>query len=224
MYRSFWYNTEGALPYINTGHLSIDPIKPISKPDDHLFSGLMILFICLFVLIDIQYQQPILLDADRHIPSRFNNIETPTLGTIIFLFLFYLTSLFKRLAAPLPCKEAIGMKNGIIRDSQFSASADLPDFGLSYARLHGPKAWLGKYQNLSQWFQVSFSNALLLTGVTMQGRQDADEWVTKYIVMGSLYNVNWQTVLDEDGQKEVLYDIYGKELKLRLVLRNSCSY
>ena len=90
------------------------------------------------------------------------------------------------------------MENRDIEHSQFSASADLPDFGLSYARLNGPKAWLGKHPDLNQWFQVSFKNPSRITGISMQGRQDKDEWVTRYTVMtkmgqlGKYYRWGWK--------------------------------
>ena len=97
------------------------------------------------------------------------------------------------------------MENGVIKHRQFSASADLPDYGLSYARLNGPKAWLGEYQNLPQWFQVSFLKPVLITGVSMQGRKDANEWVTRYTVMTRMDNTDWEYVTDEAGEIEVLF-------------------
>ena len=131
--------------------------------------------------------------------------------------------IFVRSAIPLPCKESFGMENGVIKHSQFSASADLPDYGLPYARLNGPKAWLGENQNFPQWFQVSFWKPTLITGVSMQGRQDANEWVTRYIVMTKMDNTDWKSVKDEAGKVEV---VFYTEMKSKLMLRCSsyCSF
>ena len=98
------------------------------------------------------------------------------------------------------------MENGAIRHSQFSASADLPNYGLSYARLNGPRAWVAETMDRHQWFQVSFWKPVLITGVFMQGRQDANEWVTRYIVMTKMdLNItNWENVKDKAGNTEVL--------------------
>ncbi|XP_072025095.1 lactadherin-like [Amphiura filiformis] len=43
---------------------------------------------------------------------------------------------------PLPCQDSLGMEDGIIIDQQFSASSNLSDYGVSFARLNGPKAWV----------------------------------------------------------------------------------
>ena len=40
----------------------------------------------------------------------------------------------------------------------------------------------------------------------MQGRQDADEWVTRYIVMAKMDNTDWQNVTDKEGETEVLFN------------------
>ena len=106
------------------------------------------------------------------------------------------------------------MENKSIEHSQFSASADLPNYGLSHARLNGPKAWLGKHLDLNQWFQVSFVNPSQISGISMQGRQDKDEWVTRYTVMSKMDN--WEHVKDEDGNTEVPFD---KGMKSILILR-----
>lgn len=104
------------------------------------------------------------------------------------------------------------MENKVIEDSQFSASTDLTDYGLSYARLNGPKAWVGDYENLPQWFQVSFEQPTKITGVSMQGRPDADEWVTRYTVMRWMDNTDWENVTDEYGKTEVMF---YREMKTR---------
>ncbi|XP_072025097.1 uncharacterized protein [Amphiura filiformis] len=104
---------------------------------------------------------------------------------------------------PLPCQDLLGMEDGIITDQQFFASANLSDYGVSFARLNGPKAWAGQYNNLTQWFQVNFRTPVLVTGIIMQGRQDADAWVSRYRVMTSLDDVIWENVTDEDGLMEV---------------------
>ena len=117
------------------------------------------------------------------------------------------------------------MESGVILHSQFSASADLPDYGLSYARLNGPKAWLGKNTDLKQWFQVYLLKPSLITGVSMQGRQDKDEWVTRYTIKSSMDGFNWKNVTDEGGITEVPFDNEIAFNKITInVKRNTCQH
>ena len=43
-------------------------------------------------------------------------------------------------------------------------------------------AWLARKKNSNQWIQVDIGKLGKITGVATQGRQDAWEWVTRYIL------------------------------------------
>ena len=95
------------------------------------------------------------------------------------------------------------MESGIISNEQLAASANVSNFGVLSARLNGPSAWVGEFDNLTQWFKVAFRSPVLLTGVVLQGHPNANEWVTRYTVMISLDDVVWENVTDEFGITEV---------------------
>jgi len=44
------------------------------------------------------------------------------------------------------------------------------------------QAWSAGVNDLNQWIQVTSIKPSLWTGVTIQGRGDADQWVTKFMV------------------------------------------
>ena len=104
------------------------------------------------------------------------------------------------------------MESGYITDVQLSVSSesDLEGNGVINAGLNGVGAWRARYHNLNQWYQVDFRRFLFVTGVVIQKRSDADEWVEKYTVSYSMDGVKWFNVTEgaEDGPTEVCCDIF----------------
>ena len=85
------------------------------------------------------------------------------------------------------CDKPLGLQNGRVRSSQFSASSSWnAHHGPSNARLHWRKsrgrtgAWSARYNNRYQWVQVDFGRATRVTKIATQGRQDARQWVRQY--------------------------------------------
>ena len=81
------------------------------------------------------------------------------------------------------------MENNDIPDAQITASSEYnAAHGASNGRLNftagGGKngAWSAGAANANQWLQVNLAEITKVTGTKLQGRQDADQWVTSYTV------------------------------------------
>lgn len=80
------------------------------------------------------------------------------------------------------------MKSGEISDKQISASSQQNStHAASHGRLNFTEssgtagAWSAKTSDANQWLQVNLGGRCIkVTRVATQGRNDADEWVTKY--------------------------------------------
>lgn len=61
------------------------------------------------------------------------------------------------------------------------------------ARLNGQGsgAWVAKANNGSQWLQIDLGELVRVTKVAIQGRRDADHWVTQFSLSYSLDGTHW---------------------------------
>ena len=96
------------------------------------------------------------------------------------------------------CSLPLGVENGHIPDGAFSASS-------SYSAKNGPArsrlnihsdskgygAWSAGANDGKQWLQIDFGELVQVTKVATQGRQYADQWVTKYTLSYSLDGMHW---------------------------------
>lgn len=88
----------------------------------------------------------------------------------------------------LACQNALGMENGTISDGQITASSQRnPDHAAIQSRLNlkakGRKggAWSALLNDINQWLQIDLiGQNTRVTRVATQGRNDLDQWVTKY--------------------------------------------
>ena len=109
------------------------------------------------------------------------------------------------------CDEALGMQNGKIPDSAISASTE---YGSSYKAIHGRLhllvasgrvgAWAARTNDVHQFLQVNFGDWKKVTRVTIQGRQDADQWVKSFSLSYGYDPVFFQSY-KENGTKIVSY-------------------
>ena len=91
------------------------------------------------------------------------------------------------------------MENGHVPDGAFSAStshnAKKGPPARSRLNIHsdskGYGAWSAKTNDGKQWLQIDFGELVQVTKVATQGRQDADQWVTKYTLSYSLDGMHW---------------------------------
>ena len=79
------------------------------------------------------------------------------------------------------------MENSLIKDAQITASSEYSSNNAAIqARLNfkagGGKqgAWSTRSNDVNQWIQVSLGSYTRLTGIATQGRNGANQWVTKY--------------------------------------------
>lgn len=90
------------------------------------------------------------------------------------------------------------MKSGAIPDSKITASSQWSaTHGPARARLDTVKtgsktgSWSAKSNDKGQWIQVDLSKVSKITGIVTQGRQDYNQWVTKYDVQHSYDGVTF---------------------------------
>ncbi len=102
------------------------------------------------------------------------------------------------------------METGNITDDQLEASSDLSNgTGLLHWRLNQdavpdiPGAWVALYTDVKPWVQISLHRRTQVTGLIVQGRVDAAQWVTTYKVKTSLDRRTWTYVENEEGAAEV---------------------
>ena len=99
----------------------------------------------------------------------------------------------------------MGVQLGNISDAQITASTSK---GIAYpylGRLHSSTYWAADMADQNQWIQVTFYSKTEVTGAIVQGRPDADEWITRYKVSYSLDGSTWAFVLDDNNLVEVRY-------------------
>ena len=53
--------------------------------------------------------------------------------------------------------------------------------------------------DINKWIQVDLETVTTVSGLIIQGRQGANQWVTKYKVQHSNDEDNWQYVQDDDN-------------------------
>ena len=95
------------------------------------------------------------------------------------------------------------MKNEDIHDSQISATTSRDaNWGASRARLDHSYAWFPDLR-VESWLQVDLLRQTIVTGLITQGRYNVNQYLTGFKVITSLDGVNWENVLDADGEFEV---------------------
>ena len=102
----------------------------------------------------------------------------------------------------------MGMQSGRIKNHKITAAS-------SWDRYHGPYlarlnrrrrgrymgAWSAKYNNHFQWLQCDFGKATKIIKMSIQGRQDANQWVTQYYVTRSLDAVHFMHYKERNSIK-----------------------
>ena len=70
------------------------------------------------------------------------------------------------------------------------------------ARLHRTRtgrymgAWVARIRNSNQWLQIALGQPMKITGIVTQGRQDANQWVTRYMVAFSQDNMRFEYYIE----------------------------
>ena len=118
----------------------------------------------------------------------------------------------------------LGMESHLIKDAQITASSEWDsNHAAIQARLNFKKggrkhgAWSARSNNANQWIQVSLGSYTKLTGIATQGKNGANQWVTKY-----------QLQYSDDGVSFHYYKGAGqrspKVKPLHLIILNRCTH
>ena len=114
------------------------------------------------------------------------------------------------------CDGPLGMQSGQIPNSALSASSEYTVNGLAYhGRLNtqtGYGCWYPTYNDAGQYIQVDFGKPTKVTKIGTQGRNNVNQYVTKYSVSYSLDNGVFESY------KNQLYDTVM--VSLRIVSRH----
>ena len=99
------------------------------------------------------------------------------------------------------CSEpkGLGMRNGLISDSQISASSQWDsnhspsNSRLFYAPHNGRTgAWSSKTNDMNQWLQIDFKRLTAIVGVSTQGRAGYTQFVKSYTLSYSQDGLSFQ--------------------------------
>ena len=112
------------------------------------------------------------------------------------------------------CNKPLGMQNGRIRATQISATSSWDkNHGPSNGRLNFQRsgtrmgAWCARHNNQYQWLAVDFGRTMRVVKFATQGRQDANNWVTKYYLTFSQDNVFFAEYM-KDSARRVRWPVY----------------
>lgn len=102
-----------------------------------------------------------------------------------------------------PCAIPVGIQSGKIKNTAMTASSSYNLFhGPFLARLHRSRtgrfmgAWVARIRNANQWLQIALGRPMKLTGIATQGRADANQWVTRYLVAFSQDNMHFEYYME----------------------------
>ena len=75
-------------------------------------------------------------------------------------------------------------------------------------------AWCAATDDANRWIQVDLGVSRLVSGVVMQGKEDEDNWVTKYKVLHSHDGGKWVDVADNNKENNIVRMIYNPDISL----------
>lgn len=84
------------------------------------------------------------------------------------------------------------MQNGKIPDTQITASSFCEDLPPEQGRLHNASCWKAAENDQKPWLQVDLAAEKNVSAIASQGRKNAKEWVTSYIVWYSEDGANFK--------------------------------
>ncbi|XP_078346809.1 EGF-like repeat and discoidin I-like domain-containing protein 3 [Oculina patagonica] len=127
------------------------------------------------------------------------------------------------------CQDSLGLEDYTIPDSSITASSMvatgttwyMPGNGrLHFKRISGRYgAWSNGNLRENSWFQVDFGRSVKVTMFATQGRQDVDQWVTKYRVSYSNDGVFFQDY-EEGGHVKIFDGNTDRDTIVRNKLQN----
>ncbi|XP_072042526.1 lactadherin-like [Amphiura filiformis] len=113
------------------------------------------------------------------------------------------------------CQDAAGVADGRIPDGQLKASSEFAHalyHGAANARLNRPVktgttgSWSAQTNDINQWIQAELTGEAWVTGVMIQGRVEAAQWVTKFKVQLSKDGNSWAYVQTPNTQTDMVFN------------------
>lgn len=90
------------------------------------------------------------------------------------------------------------------------------------ARLHRSRtgrymgAWVARIRNANQYLQIALGRPMKITGIATQGRHDANQWVTRYLVAFSQDNMHFEYYMEYGNFKVGCWVMEKKEAFVNL--------
>uniref|UniRef100_A0A3Q2QLB7 Retinoschisin 1 n=1 Tax=Fundulus heteroclitus TaxID=8078 RepID=A0A3Q2QLB7_FUNHE len=128
-----------------------------------------------------------------------------------------------------PYHRALGFESGSVTSDQINCSNQDQYIGWysswtpNKARLNNQGfgcAWLSKFNDQQQWIQIDLKEVGVVSGILIQGRCDADEWITKYSIQyRTVESLNWIYYKDQTGNNRVFYGNSDRSSTVQNLLR-----
>ena len=81
------------------------------------------------------------------------------------------------------CSLPLGLEDKRLVDGALSASTYYNHHLAPWlGRLNSIRSWSARVNNARQWLQINLGNLARVTGIATQGRRDAHQWVTRYVL------------------------------------------
>lgn len=81
------------------------------------------------------------------------------------------------------CSLPLGLEDKRIVDGALSASTYYNHYLTPWlGRINSIRSWSARVNNARQWLQINLGNIARVTGIATQGRRDAHQWVTRYVL------------------------------------------
>ena len=74
-----------------------------------------------------------------------------------------------------------------------------PSECFSCGRLDSTTAWVSEQARLDEWYQMDAGKLVLVSGVVIRGRADADEWITEFLISYSTDGTAWTRLREMRG-------------------------
>lgn len=106
------------------------------------------------------------------------------------------------------CNQPMGLQNGRLRNHLMKASSQWDRYHAAFlGRLHRPRvgkymgAWCARSNNRYQYLQIDFTRLAKIIKMAIQGRHDANQWVTQYYITHSVNAINFVEYKERNNRK-----------------------
>ena len=127
------------------------------------------------------------------------------------------------------CNQPMGLQNGRLRNHLMKASSQWDRYHAAFlGRLHRPRvgkymgAWCARSNNRYQYLQIDFTRPAKIIKMAIQGRHDANQWVTQYYITQSVNAINFVEYKERNNRK-VTWCILHNCLRLNCVFQTQTN-